>query len=142
MKAETLLSKGKLIYGVYVLLILVVLGFFTGFWNKMLKSPIINQQEKFTYLSAQPVDAESVEFFVIMNDYDNFDDDNEEMAKYAMKMLYEHFQSHPELKEMNLMVYYILHAEGSAHMRRKRAIAVLRYDGAGDHTVSIHKLAQ
>ena len=136
------MSRGNLIYAVSVLLILVVLGFFTGFWSKELNFPLINQQQKFTYVSAQPVDAESVEFFVVMNDYDNFEHDNEEMSKYAMKMLYEHFQSHPELKDMNLMVYYLLHAEGSAHMRRKRAIAVLRFNGAGDRTVSIHKLAQ
>ncbi|OGT33505.1 MAG: hypothetical protein A2W28_13405 [Gammaproteobacteria bacterium RBG_16_51_14] len=134
------LSKTRLIY---VLFIMVALVYFSGIWDKAIK-PVISQKhtEKFTYVSAQPMDAESVEFFVIINDFDSFYEDEEEMAKYAMNLLYQHFQTNPELKEMNLMVYFILHAEGSAHMRRKRALAVLRYEGADGGTISINRLAK
>ena len=126
-----------------MLFVVGALVYFSGFWDKAIKPVFFRiHTEKFTYVSAQPVDAESVEFFVVINDFDNFYEDEEEMAKYAMNMLYQHFQTNPELKEMNLMVYFILHPEGSAQMRRKRALAVLRYEGAKGGTISINRLAK
>jgi len=135
------LSRAQLIY---VLLIGILLAYFSGFWDETIKPVIFTKHiEKFTFVGAKPVDTESAEFFVVINDYQGFTDDEEEMTQYAMKLIYDSFQTNPEIKTMNLMVYFILHAEGSAKMRRKRALAVLRYGGAEKRrSISFKQLAQ
>jgi len=134
------LSKAQLIY---VLLISILLAYFSGFWDETIKPVIFTKHvDKFTFVGAKPVDTESAEFFVVINDYQGFADDEEGMTQYAMKLIYDSFQTNPEIKTMNLMVYFILHAEGSAKMRRKRALAVLRYEGAGKRSISFKQLAR
>ena len=135
------MSKAHLIYA---LLIGVLLAYFSGFWDATIKPVIFPKHvEKFTFLGAKPVDAESAEFFVVINDYQGFADEEKEMTKYAMKLIYDSFKTNPEIKTMNLMVYFILHAEGSAKMRRKRALAVLRYEGAEKRrSISFKQLAR
>ena len=135
------MSKAHLIYA---LLIGVLLAYFSGLWDATIKPVIFPKHvEKFTFLGAQPVDAESAEFFVVINDYQGFSDEEKEMTKYAMKLIYDSFKTNPEIKTMNLMVYFILHAEGSSKMRRKRALAVLRYEGAEKRrSISFKQLAR
>ncbi len=135
------MSKAHLIYA---LLIGVLLAYFSGFWDATIKPVIFPKHvEKFTFLGAKPVDAGSAEFFVVINDYQGFADEEKEMTKYAMKLIYDSFKTNPEIKTMNLMVYFILHAEGSSKMRRKRALAVLRYEGAEKRrSISFKQLAR
>jgi hypothetical protein len=124
-------------------LIGVLLVYFSGFWDETIKPVIFQKQiEKFSFIGAKPVDAESAEFFVVINDYQGLADEENGITKYAIKLIYDSFQTNPEIKTMNLMVYFILHAEGSAQMRRKRALAVLRYEGAGRGSISFKQLAR
>jgi hypothetical protein len=124
-------------------LIGILLAYFSGFWDGTIKPVIFPKHvEKYTFIGAKPVDAESAEFFVVINDYQGFADEEKGMTKYAMKLIYDSSQTNPEIKTMNLMVYFILHAEGSAKMRRKRALAVLRYEGIGRRSISFKQLAR
>jgi hypothetical protein len=87
---------------------------YSGAWYKIVKSAVFMPSiEKYSLDITHSGNAETVEFFVAIRNYKDFDTEKDMMARYALKQINRSKQTNQIHKTMSAVIYFVPHSSGS-----------------------------